>query len=201
MLHQRTDFKHKDILRYTGDHRKEILAAFFTLARSWIQAGEPKPEKVPPLGSFEKWQFVIGGILEHAGLSSFLENAEDVYLKSDSGLEDWQRFLEFIYDWKEQSTWTVAEIAARLQSEEAFKNQPEQDNTNIVDFLPEKLDTAWHDRNKSFKKITGKALSSKVDMRYPCGLILKKADVYNHTQRWEVIKLSNQTKLLGGEGN
>jgi hypothetical protein len=92
---QRTGFKHPDIERYVLQNRARILRAAFTLARAWFTAGKPAGEK--SMGSFEVWDRIIGGILANAGISGFLENAEEFFQVSDSDSEDFRGFLEEWY--------------------------------------------------------------------------------------------------------
>ena len=56
------------------------------LARAWYVAGQSKPNKITPLGSFETWSTAIGGILETAGIHSFLGNSADLCEEADSGI-------------------------------------------------------------------------------------------------------------------
>ena len=61
------------------------------LIQAWLKAGSPVP-KVKPLGGFEAWSRVIGGILEHAGIPGFLEGQLSFYETVDSEGEAWRGF-------------------------------------------------------------------------------------------------------------
>lgn len=74
------------------EHRAEIVAALLTMARAWFLAGRPEWSG-RPLGSFEKWSKVVGGILEFCGCTRFLKNLEDLYEQSDDEPAQWNEFI------------------------------------------------------------------------------------------------------------
>jgi len=88
----RTDFRHPKIKTYVLEKRGELLAALLTLARAWFAAGQPKPA-LAPLGSFEYWTEVIGGMLQHAGVDGFLANSDQLYEQADVETAAWEAFL------------------------------------------------------------------------------------------------------------
>jgi len=69
------------------DSRGEFLVwaptAALTLAKAWMAAGCPEPKGITPMGSFEEYSRVIGGILQVAGVKGFLDNADEFYESSD----------------------------------------------------------------------------------------------------------------------
>jgi hypothetical protein len=85
-------FKHPDLKAWVGENRGEIIAALLTLARAWFFAGRPAPSIAVP-GGYESWATVVGGILEHAGVTGFLSNLQNVYEKSDEETAEWAEFL------------------------------------------------------------------------------------------------------------
>jgi hypothetical protein len=76
-------------------NRGILLGALLTLARAWVANGKPAP-KVKPLGSFESWTTVVGGILENAGIDGFLANSAELYAKSDDETPAWEGLLSQI---------------------------------------------------------------------------------------------------------
>jgi hypothetical protein len=73
----------KDLPRYVREHRGELIWAALTLIQHWMAQGKPVPH-VKPLGSYERWSVVIGGILESAHIPGFLEDMEDFYATADA---------------------------------------------------------------------------------------------------------------------
>jgi hypothetical protein len=89
----RTDFRHPDLRLWAHEHRAKLIWAALTLARYWLAAGRPQP-RVRPLGSYEKWTAVIGGILQHVGIAGFLGNLNEFYELADVEGATWRNFVE-----------------------------------------------------------------------------------------------------------
>lgn len=79
----REGFHHKDLHAWVAAHRAELVWAALTMARAWIAQGQPAPS-CKPLGSYERWSHVLGGILETAGIPGFLTNLDEFYETADS---------------------------------------------------------------------------------------------------------------------
>src|SRR5262249_27499339 len=92
----RVGYRHSDLRGWASEHRGELVWAALTLARSWIAAGRPKGG--PPLGMFEQWSQVLGGILYHHGYKALLQNASEFYATVDTEGETWQAFVEMWWD-------------------------------------------------------------------------------------------------------
>jgi hypothetical protein len=88
---QRDDFLHPDLRSYAADNRGNLIWACLVMIRAWINAGRPRPP-VRPLGSYESWTHVIGGVLHNANVGGFLENLEEFYEIADSEGQEWRRF-------------------------------------------------------------------------------------------------------------
>jgi hypothetical protein len=88
----RTGFRHPNLEEYVLEHRIQILRAAFILGRAWFAAGNPAGGK--PMGSFEAWSRVIGGLLSVSGISGFLENAGEFLQIADSDNEDFSGFAD-----------------------------------------------------------------------------------------------------------
>lgn len=84
-------FKHEQP-RWVLEHRAEVVHALLTLGQGWVAAGRPAPS-IDPLGGYEQWSRVVGGIVEFAGFPGFLENAADLYASSDLESQDWEAFV------------------------------------------------------------------------------------------------------------
>lgn len=91
-------FHHPDIISWTQENRAALVHAVLTCVQAWIAEGRPEPS-VTPLGGFEAWSNVIGGILEVIGLEGFLGNRNDLYESADVEGQAWR---EFISVWWEQ---------------------------------------------------------------------------------------------------
>ena len=89
----RAEFGHPDLLAWAEQHRADLIRAALVLIQAWLNAGRPNP-KARPLGSFEAWTHVVGGIVEHAGFTEFLSNALEFYEAVDSEGAAWRLFVE-----------------------------------------------------------------------------------------------------------
>ena len=76
------DFLHPNLLEWVDHNRKWLIWAGLTLIQNWLAAGRPHPSG-KPLGSYQSWSSVIGGILEQAGIGGFLSNLEEFYEIAD----------------------------------------------------------------------------------------------------------------------
>ncbi len=88
----RSGFKHPDLSKWVQEHRADLVRAALTLISAWIEKGWPKPS-VSPLGSFEAWTHVIGGILEVGGFPDFLGNRKALYSEADFEGQSWRAFV------------------------------------------------------------------------------------------------------------
>jgi len=90
-------FRHPALLSYVQERRGEIIGAALTIAQAWLAAGRPDAV-TPPLGSYEDWARVLGGILAHAGIRGFLSNLDELYERADSEGAAWRRFVGLWWD-------------------------------------------------------------------------------------------------------
>jgi DNA polymerase-1 len=67
-------FTHPDIRSWTQDSRPELTTAALTVIRAWFAAGCPAHDRGASMGSFERWDKMMSGILAYAGVSGFLGN-------------------------------------------------------------------------------------------------------------------------------
>jgi hypothetical protein len=171
-------FKHPQLLHFVTNNRGRILTAIYTLARAWIQAGRPAPRQAPILGSFEKWREVIGGILEFADLSGFLENLNELYddAEQNEGLEI---FLEACYTKWGSCSMTVKQLVRSLEC------APE-----VADLLPTWLDP----KEKGFTRKLGNLFSKKAGFFFNNGLKLDRVGQANRALKWRITRADNLEK-------
>jgi phage/plasmid primase-like uncharacterized protein len=78
----REGFRHPDLRSWVADQRGAFVGAALTIIRSWIVEGMPGWTG-RPLGSFESWSRVMGGLCDHAGFGGFLDNLGELYEMAD----------------------------------------------------------------------------------------------------------------------
>ena len=181
----REDFRHPDILEWTKGHRGELIAAALTLGLAWVRAGRPEPEKVPPLGGFEDWRRVVGGVLEFAGATEFMANAMEVFLEGDADLRQWEGFLSSVYEVWGSNSWSVADLKARLEGETSAVTQYP---VRINEVLPDDLADAFADPRRSFSRTCGRALARQEGRRFPSGLMIKRGKAVQRATQWVIIQ-------------
>lgn len=99
-------FRHANIKEWTRQNRGNLIWAALVIIRHWIRQGRPDP-KVKPLGTFESWTRVIGGILESAEIPHFLGNLDEFYEAADA---EGAQLRALVYAWWEK--WREIEVGA-----------------------------------------------------------------------------------------
>jgi hypothetical protein len=176
---QREGFKHEDLLAWVDLERGRILAAVYTLARAWVQAGSPAPEGVPRVGSFERWRDTIGGILEHAGVQDFMGNADSVYLEGDADRMQWEAFLSALWDRYGAEPLTAGGVNRFLKHNDG----PQRDA--IFNALPDSVAEEWGGK-KSFSRVLGNAFAKQDGRHFPGGWCIRRGKVEHHAQSWVI---------------
>jgi hypothetical protein len=139
----RTGFRHSDLIDWAVQHRADLIRALLILGRWWFLKGAPLSSTVPPLGNFTRWAQVIGGILECAGISGFL-NVSESYV--DPEIEEWTAFLTVVDEVTYQLPFTVKDLVAITHAVTADPNTngniPTKNNDRLRAAMPEKLSEA-----------------------------------------------------------
>lgn len=187
---QREGFKHPDLPVWIDENRGRILAAVFTLARAWIQAGKPLPEQVPRVGSFEAWRDTVGGILEHAGVQGFMANADEVYLEGDADRLQWEAFLEALWGFFGCSPFTAGAISSLLGSEDPSR-------VPLLEALPDDLAESFQIKKGTFSRVIGNAFGKINGRHFPGGWCLKQGKWSGGKRTW-VITCSTSTPTPEG---
>jgi len=174
---QREGFRHPDLIRWVQQARGEILAAVFTVARAWIQAGRPAPVRVPRVGSFEAWRDMIGGILESAGVPDFLANANEVYLAADEDRTQWENFLQALWKLYGCNPFTTGSVASRMTYPEGI---------GLLDAMPDDLAEAYHTKNKTFSRVLGMAFKRVDGRHFPGGWCIRQGKWADGIRTWVI---------------
>lgn len=86
----RAKFKHTAIADWAKQNRSALVYAVLTLVQAWIAAGQPLHPT--PLGSFEAWSAILGGVLGVAQIQGFLGNLDELYETADPDGQMWREF-------------------------------------------------------------------------------------------------------------
>ncbi|WP_066634459.1 phage NrS-1 polymerase family protein [Desulfolucanica intricata] len=167
-------FKYPNLVQHVKQNRGALLAAIYTIARAWINAGRPAAVKAPIMGSFEEWRNTIGGILEFVGVNDFLTNNTQIQENAEvnEGIEP------FIQAWYE----TIGPVA--VTTKEIKRRMEFGPNSEVLrDALPDWLDP--YDRG--FTRKLGRVLAKKADVIFTNGLKLVKTGTTDRASLWKVV--------------
>ena len=170
-------FRHPNLLEWVAEHRGHLLAAVFTLARAWVQAGRPLPNDLPVLGGFEEFVEVVGGILAFAGIGGFLENLSDMYERSEED-DGWAGFLSAWYEVFGEEGATVSQIVDELL-----------DSSHFADTLPPELDIT----DKQLTRKLGRRLAKREGFRHVNGLFIERGGTYRRAIQWRCLLTEGYT--------
>lgn len=172
------EYKHPDLRAWTDNHRGELVWSALVLIKAWLAAGKPLPN-CKPLGSFEDWSRVIGGILENAGISGFLTNLNEFYEASDIEGTLWREFIE---DWWEKygsKKVSVADLFDLATEHDGFELSGNSDRSQRISF--------------------GKQLARQRD-RVIGGYRIVEAGKKQRAKLWQLIPLSPKESDQGDKG-
>lgn len=190
---QRTGFKHKRLKEYVLKHRGELLAALLTLARAWFVAGRPEPS-LTPVGSFEDWSVIVGGVLQHAGIAGFLDNSNQLYDQADIASMQWEAFLKMLDTVFYGEAFMVSEVWERMNDktwndstrQSRLTDRAEALRAALPDFIAQAMD-----REGFFKQRLGFAFSEHLGRRYGDSQVRIERDIHDRhdkVARWKVVR-------------
>jgi hypothetical protein len=88
---ERNVFRHPNLLGWAKGQRGFLVQAALTLCQAWIAAR--RPAGAQPLGMFENWAAVMGGILDVAGVPGLLGNAQQFRATQADQVSEWRAFV------------------------------------------------------------------------------------------------------------
>lgn len=196
---QRTGFTHTDLQGWVTERRGELLAAILTMARAWYVAGRPAPtDDIPGMGTFSTWAQTIGGILNYAGITGFLQNVNEMYDRLDSETTEWQGFLESWHDLYSDKDMVVAELVPALQPQFDPLGLDNVPGGELYASLPADLARAIA-KGRTNTTTIGKVFGARDGRVYPNGYRLEHGhpDRHGKRQTWRVVFVGN----AGDAGN
>lgn len=175
---RRTGFKHDNLIAWAKANRCALVRALLLLVRSWCVAGRPAPS-VRPLGSFEDWTHIVGGVLEHAGYASFLGNLESFHESADDDQAEFEALLARLHGHFGEDSFTAADVLSAARADRAF-----------AELVPQLANERGREQSGSARSL-GILLARLANRRFgPEGLHLADGgkDGRNRTRRWSVRK-------------
>jgi len=116
----RTDFVHPDLAAYVRRQRRTVVSALLGLIVDWHRNGA-KPGGVP-MGGFESWASVVGGILANAGCTEWCRTNRSWIARADVRGED---MVTLVGLWAERfgtSSASASDLADIARKSELFSD-------------------------------------------------------------------------------
>lgn len=162
-----------DLGSWTRKHRRELMTAILTLVRAWFSRGTPRPSRGVSFGSFEIWERIVGGILETAGQSGFLDNLKVWRSESDFDTQYWTGHLQWLRDMFGTKTFRTVQVREKALTDPAGY------------MAPPKLDEP---SEKGYGKALGEAYSRLRGRRYGGLWIERDGAAHGHISSWSVFE-------------
>lgn len=129
----RTGFKHEFLKDWIIQNSARLAWAAHTLIQNWIAQGRPKPS-AKPLGSFERWHHVIGGILQSAGVGSFLGNQDELMKNANVERTSWTEFVDHWWTNFRDDAQTAGDLLGIAEHFEGIEVQGNTDKARQISF-------------------------------------------------------------------
>lgn len=136
----RDTFKRPELLKWVEKNATDIAADVLTVIKAWHVAGQPAPSRRLPLGRFARWQRVVGGILEFAGIQDFLANYGDFVKESNDEDSRWEMFIIGMADLTKGEAINATEMYHKLAS---------PDGATVREFLPHRCKVTTGDDERA----------------------------------------------------
>lgn len=190
----RNGFTH-DQIPWITENRGRILSTIYTIVRSWVRAGSiPASEEIPPMGSFEQWRSIIGGIMQHIGSMEFNSNSEEMMETTDADTPQWDLFVSTLFDriadWDKKDCTMLGSVFSQAVTKKQvfftthdiinildFEKDPNNvgDKTPLADTLPDAIADGYID-GRNANRVIGKHLRTQLGRVFSNGLKLSKED-------------------------
>lgn len=178
--YQRSEFLHPNLIEWVETNRGRLLSAVLTLARAWVATGKLSHEG-PIMGGFTEWVQVVGGILENAGISNFLDNLPMMYDHVDEEGRQWEAFLLALHHLHQDSWVLTRDICEDLKH-----------YSSLVDLLPDELDLPFDYNGEvrdNFVHQLGLELRKRVETRFGASQVHIKHERDTHlgVAKWRIV--------------
>lgn len=185
---KRTEFRHTDLIGYVSSNREKIISALCTMVRSWVSAGKPKAaEGTPAMGGYRPWVELVGGILEHCGVTGFLANSDEFHSTADREAQGWEAFLTAWHSAWGNEPKRLAEMVTDMG------DQYRPHCRTVVDALPDDLSHLWGTPN--FTRRLGQAVSKRAGRHYgDAGMHVVK----HEPDRMKILRFSVEPRVTPG---
>jgi DNA polymerase-1 len=129
------DFAHPYLREWTIDNRPELVTSCLVMIRAWFAAGCPEHSRGSRMGSFERWDKMMSGILAYAGVGGFLANLAEMRATRDTTGGFWGAHVTWLHEQFGRSAFTSLDVKVRaMASGGTWDAPPRLDDPNDVKF-------------------------------------------------------------------
>ncbi|UZF54048.1 hypothetical protein LH935_14880 [Gordonia polyisoprenivorans] len=139
----RTGFRHGDLKGWVVESRRELLRACLVLIAAWFDKGQPVPDHPARMGSFERWQDMMGGILMVAGIDGLLDGWFEQRAASDIEGQHWSAHLQWLADHYGDDEFTARTAANDLKYDDEAEYPPGLEDLGEKASAARELGKAW----------------------------------------------------------
>jgi hypothetical protein len=169
-----SQFRHPDLRQWAMDNRGDLVRACLIMVRAWFALDKPAATLPFRMGSFERWQETLAGILWVAGVPGLLENTRQWRAESD-----FERQHQVAHLWWLQVQFGSGEFTSG-QVTDALRRNPEAPR-------PDGMDDAF---GEGYSRRLGQCYARLKD-RILDGFQLVKSEAtgHNNVTKWKIRKI------------
>lgn len=123
-----SQFRHPDLRQWALDNRRDLVTACLIMVRAWHSLGRPQAKLPFRMGSFERWQETLAGILWVAGVEDFLANVPQWRSESDFERQHSVNHLEWLGQQYGTSPFTATQVTEALKRDRTGEHPPGMDD-------------------------------------------------------------------------
>ncbi|MDX2390694.1 hypothetical protein NJL88_11580 [Streptomyces sp. DK15] len=159
---RRTGFVIQDPVRWTREHRAEMIHALLTIIRGWIASGMPAAARTSSDG-YAAWTQGINGILSYAGIKGVFDH-EVTNIQVGTDDDDWGAFYTAVYGLFGDKAWTTSSVLGKVDPMKRSASDLVGSDFLSADVLPEELSAEYDSKGAdslSLRQKLGKRLSNR----------------------------------------
>ncbi|NQT19530.1 MAG: bifunctional DNA primase/polymerase [Planctomycetes bacterium] len=115
---ERRDFAHEDLWQFVKAERRMVLECLLGMVENWLEAG--RPEHGNPLGGFETWSHVIGGILQVNAQTEWRKNERRWRAANDPHGREMTEFVALWWDHNKEYEVTTVDLLQLASDNDMF---------------------------------------------------------------------------------
>ena len=123
-----SSFRHPDLRQWAHENRAQLVRACLILVRAWYALNRPTAPLPFRMGSFEKWQEILAGILWVAGVPDFLANVPQWRSESDFDRQHTVGHLQWLAQQYAGAPFTAAQATEALKRDRTAEHPPAMDD-------------------------------------------------------------------------